>query len=238
MNKVGLLLFLGTLPAIPSLAEQDRQTPIAPAVALEISGKNVSTSGDGHEGRPVLQHRNGRYQLRSGDVLGLNFPFTSEFNQVLTIQPDGYISLRGVGDLKVAGKTTPEAVEALRAAYAQILHDPVITIELKDFEKPYFIVAGEVNKPGKFDLRGDTTTTQAVAIAGGFNENSRLSRVFLFRQVPSGWEQVRELNLKKMLKTANLGEDLYLQPGDMLFIPRNMLSKVKRFIPYPTVGLR
>jgi hypothetical protein len=39
-----------------------------------------------------------------------------------------------------------------------------------------------------------------------------------------------------MLKTGNLSEDAHLRPGDMLYVPKNTLSKVKRFIPITTVG--
>ena len=91
-----------------------------------------------------------------------------------------------MGSIFVEGQTVPELTETLKAAYAKILHDPVITIALKDFEMPYFIAAGQVTKPGKYDLRSDLTVTQAVAIAGGFNDKSKHSQVVLFRPAPGG----------------------------------------------------
>jgi hypothetical protein len=39
-----------------------------------------------------------------------------------------------------------------------------------------------------------------------------------------------------MLKSGNLREDAHLRPGDMLYVPKNTLSKMKRFIPIATVG--
>jgi len=33
-----------------------------------------------------------------------------------------------------------------------------------------------------------------------------------------------------------LSEDAHLRPGDMLYVPKNTLSKAKRFIPITTVG--
>ncbi|MGB7844901.1 MAG: polysaccharide biosynthesis/export family protein [Candidatus Acidiferrum sp.] len=196
-----------------------------------------ASGADNHEQVPVLQHRNRRYQLHSADVLELSFPFTPEFNQTVTVQPDGYITLRGADSIRVEGQTLPEATNSLRTAYGKILHDPVVNVELKDFEKPYFIVGGEVGRPGKFDLRGDTTAAEAVAIAGGLKESSKHSQVLLFHRVPDGWLQVKRLNMKKMLKDANLNEDAYLQPGDFLFVPKNTLSKIERFIPTSSLGL-
>jgi polysaccharide export outer membrane protein len=168
-------------------------------------------------------HSNGpdaRYQLRSGDVLELNFPFVPDFNQTLTVQPDGFITLHLLGPLRVAGTTVPELTETLLARYNAILRDPVITIELKEFEKPYFIVAGEVEKPGKYDLRGETTLTQAVAVAGGLKERAKHSRAVLFQRQPDGDFKATKLDLNKMLKDADLNADLRLQPGDLVYIPR------------------
>jgi polysaccharide export outer membrane protein len=185
---------------------------------------------------PELHRRNPRYQLVKDDVLQLNFTLTPEFNQTVNVQPDGYITLLGVGDLHVEGQTVPDVTESIRAAYAKTLHSPILTVRLTEFEKPYFIAGGEVGHPGKFELRGDTTLTQAVAIAGGFTEGSKHSQVLLFRRVSNDWVETRQFNLKEMLKTGNLREDASLRPGDMLYVPKNTISKIKRFIPITSVG--
>ena len=169
------------------------------------------------------QHCNivtGAIEINTADVLELSFPFTPEFNQTVTVQPDGYITLRGVEGIRVQGQTLTEVTNSLRTVYGKILHDPVINIELKDFEKPYFIVGGEVGRPGKFDLRSETSATEAVAIAGGLKDSAKHSQVLLFHRVPDGWMQVKKLDMKKMMKNADLTEDAYLQPGDFLYVPK------------------
>jgi polysaccharide biosynthesis/export protein len=186
---------------------------------------------------PVLQTPNPRYLLRVGDVIEINFRFTPEFNQIVTIQPDGYISLRELADLNVAGKTTPELTQMLQKKYSGILKDPVIDVVLKDFEKPYFIAQGELGKPGKYELRGDTTVLQAIGIAGGINEKAKHSQVLLFRQISDQWVSVKKLDMKEMLATADLSEDLHLRPGDMIYVPKNTLSKIKDFLPKPSIGI-
>jgi polysaccharide biosynthesis/export protein len=191
----------------------------------------------GAGGHEQLQSRNPRYQLHSADVLELTFPFTPEFNQTVTVQPDGFISLRGVDSIPVQGQTLPQLSSSLRKAYASILHEPVVDVELKDFQKPYFIVGGEVDHPGKYDLRGETTTTEAVAIAGGLKDSAKNSQLLLFHRAPDGWIQARKLNMKKMLKHANLDEDAYLQPSDFLYVPKNNMSKFSRFIPTSSLGM-
>src|SRR2546429_9419438 len=90
-----------------------------------VPGPNVGAvkSSDEHGQVPPLQHRNNRYQLHSADVLELSFPFTPEFNQIVTVHPDGFITLRGIEDIHVQGLTLPEVSNLLRIAYGKILHD-------------------------------------------------------------------------------------------------------------------
>ena len=96
----------------------------------------------------------------------------------------------------------PELTETVKTAYARTLHNPVITIGLKDFEKPYFIASGQVEKPGKYDLRSDLTVTEAVAIAGGFNDKAKHSQVVLFRPVPGGGYEAKIAKCKKAARNA------------------------------------
>ena len=204
--------------------------------AKRASGETYLDSAQ-EANRPALQRRDGRYQLQPGDSFNISFPFTPEFNQAdVPVQPDGYATLQGLGEVPAAGKTLPELRELVQTAYSKIVSPQVITVELKNFEKPYFLVGGEVERPGKFDLRGDTTVTQAVAIAGGFRDTAIHSQVLLFRRVSDQWMEAKKLDLKKMLKAGNLSEDLHLRPGDMIYVPKNAISKIKPFLPVPSVG--
>jgi len=213
------------------LGAQEPQTHPDTAAASTTETGGPKSSG------PALQDRTFRYHLNQGDTFDVTFPFTPEFNQTVTIQPDGYVALTGIGNLQVTGKTVPELTELLRMSYSKILHDPIVNIVVKDFEKPYFIASGELSHPGKYELRSDTTLTEAVAIAGGFTENSKHSEVYLFRRVSNNWVQLKRVDVKKMFKEADLSEDLHLQPGDMVFVPQNRYSKLKRYIPSPGVGM-
>ena len=182
---------------------------------------------------PHLQSRDQRYRISAGDSFDVTFDLSPEFNQTaVTVQPDGFITLKGIGDLKVEGQTVPELTGTLRTAYDKILHDPIISVVLKDFEKPYFIADGQIGKPGKYDLRGQVTLTEAIAIAGGFTDKAKHSQVLLFRRVSDQWLEAKLLNVKKMEKS----EDPFLHPGDMLFVPKNTFSKIDRLIPVSSFG--
>ena len=179
----------------------------------------------------------GRYRLSAGDVLQIAFPYVPEFDQTVTVMPDGYVSLRGIREVLAVGRTVPEFRAALLAEYESILREPTATVVLKDFEKPFFIAAGEVAHPGKFDLRSATTVTQALAIAGGVTKAAKSSQIVIFRRVSDELLEVKTLNAKKMLAERDLSEDALLRPGDTVFVPKRALANLSAFIPQPSLGL-
>ncbi len=202
------------------------------SAALAGAGQAPSTTPPDAQ----FKDRNPRYHVGRGDVLDINFPRTPEYTQTVTVQPDGFVSLRGAGDLHVMGMTVPAALEAIRAGYATILHDPVVTIELKDFERPYFTAFGEVSKPGRYELRGDITVTQALALSGGFKEGAKDKEVLLLRRFSAEMTEVKKVPVKQMMQAGNLREDPYIQPGDILFVPKSLFGKIERFIPNSSIG--
>jgi polysaccharide export outer membrane protein len=78
--------------------------------------------------------------------------------------------------------------------------------------------------------------TQAIAMAGGFQDSAKHSQVLLFRRVNSDWVSAKIINVKEMEKEGNLHEDPYLHPGDMVFVPKNRLSKIRPFLPTSGMG--
>jgi polysaccharide biosynthesis/export protein len=228
--KYRLITLAGFVVAAGMAAVAQEVAADAPA----LTGSSV-TSAPPAAAVPGFQERHPRYRLRKGDSFELDFAMTPDFNQTITVQPDGFITLKAVGSVFVEGQNVPELTETLKTAYVKVLHDPVIAISLKDFEKPYFIASGQVNRPGKYDLRSDLTVTEAVAIAGGFDEKSKHSQVVLFHPMPGGGFQAKLINVKKLLATRDLSEDVQLQPGDMLYVPQNTLSKIRPYLPNSSV---
>ena len=238
MKKVAIFALASCLGLLVSVAVFAQKQPF---VAAGDAGGVVSTESGGADGArsPALTgERRPLYRLCASDVVEISFNFASEFNQTLTVQPDGFITLKGLENQMYAqGMTLPELREAVSAAYTTMLHEPEISIVLKEFDRPYFVAGGEVGKPGKYELRGDTTVTEAVAIAGGFTGQAKHSQVVLFRHVSNSTIETRLLNVKAMFGGRNLQEDVHLRPGDMLFVPQNMISKIRRYLPISNLGM-
>jgi polysaccharide biosynthesis/export protein len=206
------------------------------SVTTQLSSSDPVPDTSSQPATPQLQQRDSRYHLAAGDSFDVSFELSPEFNQTVVIQPDGYVTLKAVGDVKVVGQTIPELTSTLRTAYGKILNDPLVVVVLKDFEKPYFIADGQVGHPGRYDMRGNVTLTEAVAIAGGFTDSAKHSQVLLFRRVNDQWLSAKVFNIKDMQNRHDLHEDPTLHPGDMVIVPKNTISKLKPFIPNSGLG--
>lgn len=212
-----------TLFLVPSgiACGQDAGTHTVPSTAVTPASDT----------RPQLQQRYPRYAIQREDILLIEFPLSPELNQTVTVQPDGFITLQSAGSIHIQDLTVPQTIEAIKRAYTGILRDPIVNVDLEDFQKPFFTVTGQVGKPGQYELRSDITVTEAIAVAGGLAPTSRM-QVFLFHRENSQWYHVEKLNLKDVYNGKKANEDAILQAGDMIFVPENNITKFRKYVPY------
>lgn len=172
-----------------------------------------------------------RYTLHPEDSLQLTFPLVPEFNELSSVQPDGYLALIGVPPVPVGGLTVVQAQQRVAEAYAAILHEPEVNIDVKTFRGPVFTVLGQVAKPGQYDLRQDLTVAEALAVGGGLTPMAR-TQVLLYRRDGAGGFRVHAYNLKAVLDGHVQGEEAQLRPGDMVFVPEKAISHIKKYVPF------
>lgn len=181
---------------------------------------------------PALQTREGSYRIQPGDAVEVQYRYTPEFNAKATVQPDGNIAIPIAGVVPVGGLTLAEAQGAIANLAGQRLREPEVILLLSDFVKPTFTVAGQVAKPGRYDLRGGITAIDAVAISGGFTTSSKHSQVLLVRRFNDELADVRVLDLKRLMNGPQMKEDVKILPGDLLIVPQNRVSKVERYVQW------
>jgi polysaccharide export outer membrane protein len=222
-------------PATNVPSSQTGQTGAGAGNAVTAAAKVGQADGAGN---PMLRgERRPLYRLNRSDVVSLSFTLSPEFDQILTVQPDGYVFLKDAGSVVAYGLTLEEFRLAVQHAYSGYLHDPQVAVALKDFDHPYFVAGGEVGHPGKYELRSDTSVLEAVQIAGGFTHEAKHSQVLLFRHVNENLVEARVFDLKKMVRQRNLGEDATLHPGDLVFVPQNSISKIAQYISKPSLSM-
>lgn len=218
------MLFMATAP-MTLMAQKTHPAMAAASASLQ----------SGAASQPQLEPRNPRYIIERQDAISLTFPLTPEFNQKVTVQPDGYIELEAVGSVHAQGLTVPQLKDAIRAAYAHTLHDPIVNVDLTNFQNAFFTISGQVGKPGKYNLRSDLTVAEAIAVAGGLAPTAK-TQILLFHHTSPDSVEVKRVNLKKILNGKDLNEDAVLTPGDMIFVPEKFITQFKKYVPYSANG--
>lgn len=230
-TKVFSTLFAVALLGSSAVGLRAQATPDIANANYVATKTTTRAQGGASSSSSQLEPRYPRYVIRREDVLQLTFPLTPEFNQKVTVQPDGFINLRNAGNVHAEGLTVPQLVDAIGKAYAGTLHKPIIQADLLDFEKPFFTVSGQVGKPGKYELRSDITIAEALAVAGGMTQGAK-TQVFLFHHTANGWVETRKVNLKDILRGKKVKEDASIRPGDMIYVPEKFIENFKKYVPY------
>ncbi len=169
-----------------------------------------------------------RYKLLPGDQIAVHFPLTPEFDQQVALEPDGYVVLNAGGEAKLGGLTLADATEVIKKQASIRLNNPEVHLVLMDFQHPYFVVAGEVNSPNRYDLREDITALQAVMMAGGIRISGKQEQVLLVHGAASGSPTVRQLNMKH-LNSKSVSENPIIASGDIVFVPRNRITNLQQW---------
>lgn len=161
--------------------------------------------------------------LKKGDRITLIIQLTGDRlpeqrNDV--VDDKGCVNFWRLGAMKIEGKTTSEAESLVEEAYraSDLLKDPSITIILQEDQ---YYVTGEVRKPGPYQIRGDVTLGQAIAVAGGPTEYAKLTDVKVKRKDGSG-TRILQFDLKKIQQ----GElpDPHIQPDDLVEVGRTWVG--------------
>lgn len=205
-------------------------------VTFAILGGSPAFAQPAEEAQQAAAGGESFYRLQPSDVVLVQYRYTPEYNVTATVRPDGFITLPIVGEVRIAGLTVADARRAIVQQASVRLRDPEITVEIKDFQKPRFVVGGQVGQPGQFELRGRVTVLEAIAIAGGLKTSAKHSQVVLFRRYDEERALTRVINAKALARPDGIAEDPVLVPGDFLFVPQNRISKIERFVPFSSLG--
>ena len=176
----------------------------------------------------VLTQHNPEYRLEYNDSLTVVFRYTPEFNQEVTIGPDGRAVIAGLGTIIARGLTLDQFRDQVVSVASIHLVNPDVSLTLKNFVKPHILVEGEVNTPGRVDLREDISALDAIALAGGFRDSGAKANVLLLRQEKGPVSQTRVIDLTYFIKNHKLEEIPQMRAGDVLYVSSTKFSKLQQ----------
>ena len=178
------------------------------------------------------------YRLTKYDVIDIQLIGFSEGAGMsdIMIGPDGYVQLPYAGSVKLAGLTLDEAKVVLSERMGQYLRFPDMSLIMKTYGPRKVYVMGEVGSPGIHDLGVDNLNAYAaISSAGGIKRRGRSTQVQVLRVVGDTM-YYRTLNIKNYIKKHDLTQNVILQDGDIVYVPRsNGIKLDEDVLPYINV---
>lgn len=159
------------------------------------------------------------YVIGPGDILAVNVWKDTELSRVMPVRPDGKISLPVLGELQAAGLTALQLQTQIGDKLRDYVRNPQVNVIVQEIKSHTFNVVGKVVKSGSFDLDKPTTVLDALALAGGFQDFARLSKIYVLRHSAGGAPTIMPFNYKQVIKGKHADENIQLQSGDTVVVP-------------------
>ena len=159
----------------------------------------------------------GAYRIGANDLIEVNVFRVEELSKETRVDASGRISLPLIGVMKVAGMTQQQLEKTLAQKLSKsYLQNPQVSVFIKEQTSDEVTVGGSVNRAGVFPLKGDTTVSKAVALAGGLKQIADPAKVVLFRPYGQGKFKAYNVNLKAIREGKM--NDPYINGKDQLIV--------------------
>jgi polysaccharide biosynthesis/export protein len=164
------------------------------------------------------------YILGPGDQIEITVFGYEEYTGPQTVLPDGTFSLPVIGSIAAVGKTAIALDNELTNRLQEILVNPDVTVRLTTLRPVVINVAGEVQRPGPLELTTSDsrviTLSSALVQAGGVTRNADIREIVVRRALANGESAEVNVNLWDSIWSDDPEEELVLQPGDAILVPR------------------
>jgi polysaccharide biosynthesis/export protein len=154
------------------------------------------------------------YRIGVEDVLSVQIWESKDLDQVVTVRPDGKISLQLLGDIEAAGSTVAELRMVLQDLYQTVIEDVRVAVNVQEIRSRAAYFVGEVGKAGPLPLTRKMTLLQAVAMVGGFTKEADLETAYVLRE-----ERVIRIDFRELMRNPDPSRNIEVLPGDAIVVP-------------------
>jgi polysaccharide export outer membrane protein len=157
------------------------------------------------------------YRLGPEDVIEVFVWKEPDLSATVVVRPDGKVSVPLIGELSASGKSAAQLQDEIVKKLAQYIADPSVNVLVKEVNSAKVSVLGEVRTPGMYKIRDRSTVLDAVALAGGFTEYAKRSKVTVLRINSTGEQQRIMLNVDDYIK-GDKSDMFYVLPYDKIYV--------------------
>ena len=176
---------------------------------------------------------NYEYRIGAGDVLTitvwehpeLTIPagsFRTAAEGGNEVKSDGTVFYPYAGNIAVSGLTANEVKTLIENRLSAVIKKPQIDVRVASFNSQKIYVSGSVRQPGIVSISSvPLTLIDAIEQSGGLTDTASWGNVTLSRNGVS-----TDISLRSLYEDGRWTENLLLQHGDLIHVPRNDADKI------------
>jgi polysaccharide export outer membrane protein len=153
--------------------------------------------------------------LSAGDVLDIAVQGHDELKEEATILPDGTFTYPIVGSVTAAGLTVAQLTSRLTQGLSAQINEPQVTVTVRQAFPEQVSVLGAVKIPGQYAFKPGMHVLDAIAAAGGPNQDLVQTDINL---VSVSHSSTRIISGAQLTDPSIASVDPLLQPGDVLLV--------------------
>jgi polysaccharide export outer membrane protein len=173
------------------------------------------------------------YLIGPGDSVDIYVWGNPDISKVVTVRPDGKVTVPLVEDIQASGKTANELARKLEGAYAEYIRDPQVVVMVAEFQgvdQQQIRVIGQVGSSGGGDNssnrysgesipyeRGMTLMDVIIRI-GSIGEFADGNRASIIRNI-DGVKKQFGVKIDDLVEDGDMSNNVQMLPGDILVIP-------------------
>lgn len=169
-----------------------------------------------------------KYTLGPEDVVEISVLRHPEFSGVYSINQEGKLQYKFVGDMQVTGLTKSQLEERIKEIISKFVISPQVNVDVTEYKSKVFFVLGEVGTPGKYYMRSETISVRDAVVMAGLPTQAAAMRKSQIITPGEKGGQIRYVNLFELLYVGDLERNVDLHPGDFLYVPSTVMAKVFR----------
>jgi polysaccharide biosynthesis/export protein len=220
--KLTFILLAASLISSPLSHGADQKNPAAPAQGVASTQNAAAPNAVAAKEDPrkaLTLASTPEYAIGTEDVLAINVWKEPELSRTVPVRPDGKVTVPLIGDIQAKGLTPNQLEVNISTALKSFVANPEVSVIVQEVHSQKFNILGEVGKPGSYPLAKPTRVLDALALAGGFKDFAKVTKIFVLRVNSDGSRQTMPFNYKNVIKGKQFEQNVELLPGDTIIVP-------------------
>jgi len=137
------------------------------------------------------------------------------------VDGSGDIHLPLAGTVHVAGLSVKSIADAVEQALLIYVKEPSVVVEVAEYHSKPVYLMGQFRTPGIYYMDRPMTILQGITLGNGFDPSADLRGIRILRD-----KKIAPVDVYSLMMEGQIAQNLWLRPGDTIFLPDNRNQNV------------